>query len=648
MPGWQQPRGTPGDEGGALARHRETLIALAETTIPAGAVFPGAGEKAARSVEVALRRGPGLLATGYAALVQTVDAVATARHGRRFARLDGPRRLALLEGMRKGALPGRLAVRALVTPLKVAHFGDPAFHRAVGCVLPIAAPQERPRHLREHSRAAADLGGDADFDCDAVVIGTGAGGAVVARELAERGLAVVMLEEGGHVHREQLNGRPFEMGRLLYRDHGATFSLGNAAIPIPIGRTVGGTTAVNSGTCYRAPARVFRAWREELGLVDLTDEVMDRHYARVEEVLEVARARAELLGGVGRVIARGCERLGYRRHGPLLRNAPDCDGQGVCCFGCPSDAKRSTNVSYVPLALRAGAELIHGARVEQITTRGGRAVGVVARALGAGHVVTVRARAVVVSCGALMTPVLLAENRLCQKSGWLGRNLSIHPAAGVLAEFDEDIAGGGRFIPQGYAIEEFHEQGLLFEGGSTPLDLTMAVLPFLGPRLVELAERFDRIAMFGFMVEDESRGRVRAVRGRPFITYRLGRADVAQVQRGVEILARVFLAAGARRVLPLVHGFDELCGEADLGRFAAARLRARDLELSAYHPLGTARMGADPRRSVVGPDHQSHEVAGLYVVDGASVPSSLGVNPQVTIMALATRAAEVIGRALEA
>ncbi len=632
------------EETRAPARRRDTLRALAETAIPAGEVFPAAGERAAGRVDSALGRG--VVASGYGALIHALDAVARARHGRRFAKLDPARRLAVLEALRSGPLPGRALLRALVTPLKVAHFGDPAFHRAVGCVLPLAADIDRPRHLRERSRAAADLGGDTDLECDAVVIGTGAGGAVVARELAERGVAVVLLEEGDHIQRDRFTGRPFEMGRLLYRDLGATFSLGNAAIPIPLGRAVGGTTTINSGTCYRAPARVLRAWRDELGLTDLTDEAMDGFYARVEEVLQVAPARAELLGGVGRVIARGCDRLGYRRHGPLLRNAPDCDGQGVCCFGCPSDAKRSTNVSYVPLALRAGAELVHGARVERILVEGGRAVGVVARARAGGHLVRVRARAVVVSCGALMTPVLLAENRLCQESGWLGRNLSIHPAAAVLAEFDEDLAGDGRFIPQGYAIEEFHQQGLLFEGGSAPLDLAMAMLPFVGPRLVDLAERFDRIAMFGFMVEDESRGRVRPLRGRPLITYRLGRADVDRVQKGVEILARVFLAAGARRVLPLVHGFDDLRGEADLGRFAAARLRARDLELTAYHPLGTARMGVDPRRSVVGPDHQAHHLPGLYVVDGASVPTSLGVNPQVTIMALATRAADLLADAL--
>jgi choline dehydrogenase-like flavoprotein len=150
------------------------------------------------------------------------------------------------------------------------------------------------------------------------------------------------------------------------------------------------------------------------------------------------------------------------------------------------------------------------------------------------------------------------------------------------------------------------------------------------------------------MIEDHSRGRVRrGAGGKPLITYVLGDLDVARLKRGTEILARIFLAAGARTVVPLVHGFDELTGEADLARLRAARLSARDFDLSAYHPLGTARLGASRADSVVDPDHRVHDVNDLYVTDGSSVPSSLAVNPQLTIMALATRAAERIDRRLE-
>jgi len=345
------------------------------------------------------------------------------------------------------------------------------------------------------------------------------------------------------------------------------------------------------------------------------------------------------------VIKRGCDALGFTRHHPLRRNAPDCDGKGVCCFGCPTDAKRSTNVSYVPMAMKAGAELFHGCEVERIVVSGGRATGVVARAKGSGNRLTVHARAVVVACGSLITPVLLEKNRLCGGSRQLKQNLSIHPAAGILAEFEEQIQGWDG-IPQGYAIEDLHEEGILFEGATTPLELAMTIAPHLGPRLTALAEGFDHVASFGFMVEDTSRGRVRLFRGKPLVTYSLNDRDVARLKRGVEVLSRVFLAAGARSVIVPLHGFREVRNEADLDAIRGAEVTARDFELSAYHPLGTARMGRDASKSVVGPSHESHEVGGLYVVDGSSVPTSLGVNPQVTIMAMATRAAEKIAGAL--
>jgi hypothetical protein len=188
---------------------------------------------------------------------------------------------------------------------------------------------------------------------------------------------------------------------------------------------------------------------------------------------------------------------------------------------------------------------------------------------------------------------------------------------------------------------------MLFEGAFAPLDLASATFTMIGPRFVELLERYSQIACFGVMIEDVSRGRVRrGPGGRPFVTYSLVEHDVARLKRAIAILARVYFAAGAAKVFPLVHRFDELSSEADLEQFRRARVHARDFEMSAYHPLGTARMGRDRRRSVVGPDHQVHDTPGLYITDGSVVPSSPAVNPQVTIMALATRAAGEIARGL--
>jgi hypothetical protein len=627
------------------ARERAALGAVARAAMPEGRVLAGAGQAAADKVDAYLGATPAAVRTGFRAMLWALEGAALLRHRRRLEKLDERQLAALLDRWQNGDYARRTMLRMLTAPLKIAHYNDARMYESVGCkwgVLPVAQA-EKPRYMSERVTTAAALDADERLECDVVVVGTGAGGAVAARELAERGYAVVLVEEGEYHTRESFTGHPVDAQVKLYRDMGATVAVGNCSIPIPIGKTVGGTTTVNSGTCYRAPARIFDHWRESFG-VDVSADSMAPYYQRVEGVLGVARADAKYLGGVGRVIARGCDALGYK-HAPLRRNAPDCDGQGVCCFGCPTDAKRSTNVSYVPMALKAGAHLFTGVRVDRILVENGRAVGLVAWARGPKRL-EVRARAVVVAAGSLLTPLLLDKSGIGKRSGQLGRNLSIHPALASLAVYDE-IIDGANAIPQGYSIEEFHDEGILFEGAFAPLDVGAASFPLVGKRLVELLDDYRKLACFGFMIEDTSRGRVRpGPGGRPIITYWLNDTDVARIKRGIEILARVFFAGGAKRVVPMVHGFPSFESPADLAKFRQAKLGARDFDITAYHPLGTARMGTDPKKSVIGPDNQVHDTPGCYVTCGAAVPSSPAVNPQMTIMALATRASEHIAAAL--
>lgn len=627
---------------------RDTFVAIAEAVLPAGRFIPAGGEATVARAEGFIDDLPNPLQMGVSGLLRLFDAAARLRFGQPIAKLPIEKRLAVLERFRSGDIGGRLALRAVVSPLKIAHFDDPALYKKLGCVYESQVGSEaRPAYLRQRVHRGDQIGGDLDLECDVVVVGTGAGGAVVGRELAEAGLAVVFVEEGRYFDRSAFTGRPFAMQRAMYRRGGSTFSVGNVGIPIPLGQTVGGSTTINSGTCYRTPDRVLRSWQRDLGLDELGPDQLAPYFERVEAVLGVERARAEFLGGNGRVIARGCDALGFTLHGPLKRNAPACDGQGVCCFGCPTDAKRSTNVSYVPLALKAGAELFTAAKVTRVIVENGRARGVVARIRGetGEHALTVRASTVVIACGSILTPLLLGAQDLANRSGQLGKNLSIHPACAALAEFDEPILPW-KGIPQGYGIEELHDEGILYEGASVPLEMTMAISPMIGPDLVRLAESFDRVASFGFLVEDTSRGSIDTLFGQPIIHYWLNRSDVARLKRGLDVLAQIYFAAGAKRVYLPVHGFGILHSADELPALRRAKIAARDLDLSAYHPLGTARMGIDPSASVVGQDHQCHDTAGLYIVDGASVPSSLGVNPQVTIMAMATRAAEKIASAL--
>ncbi len=386
---------------------------------------------------------------------------------------------------------------------------------------------------------------------------------------------------------------------------------------------------------------------------DLGPGSLDAHFESVERMLQVSLATEETLGGCARVIARGAEALGYE-HGPLLRNAPACDGQGVCCFGCPTDAKRSTNVSYVPAAIKNGAMVYCNAKVTNILTEGGRAVGVDAVAnLKYGHIrrLRIRARVVVLAGGALGTPAMLLNSGLANRSGQVGKQLSMQPATYAWARFDEEIRGWSA-IPQGYAIDEFVEQGLRFEGVFLPPDLAAASMSQIGPRWTNIVEHFHKLACFGFMIADDSRGRVTIGRdGEPQVRYRLVDADRRQMIRGQAILARVYLAAGAHEVYPAMSApWDVLRSEADVVRFereAQGSLKARHINMSAFHPLGTCRMHADPQRGVTSGTGETHQVANLFVCDGSSVPGPLGVNPQMTIMALAERSAKFVGRRVE-
>jgi hypothetical protein len=234
---------------------------------------------------------------------------------------------------------------------------------------------------------------------------------------------------------------------------------------------------------------------------------------------------------------------------------------------------------------------------------------------------------------------LLARSGLGSASGQLGRNLFVHPSVVAAAEFEEQI-DQARSIPQGYAFGGFEDEGVRFAGVFAPLDLAASMLTLVGRDLVELLERFDRLAGFGAMIEDLGTGRVvPGPRARPIVTYWTSADVVARMQRALTVLARVYFAAGARRVLPLVRGREVSRTLGDVDRFERARLSARDFDITAYHPGGTARLGRDPKTSVVSIDHEVHGVRGVYVVDASVFPTSPGVNPQVTIMALATRAA---------
>lgn len=626
-------------------RQEETLRAFAEALIVPGQRVPAVDDQTHALIARLLPQLPPALLEGLRAGLGVLDGWSLVATRRRFARHSLERRRALLDAIAAWRPLGEGLVYLLGMPVKAAHFSRRDYLDAIGFTT--SAPPAREAEPRWMSRVSTpdDLPADSTIDVDVVVIGTGAGGGPAAAILAERGLAVAVLEEGRYHRRDAFVGPPEERLLRFWRDGGMMVTLGNVPVTIPVGRMVGGSTAINSGTCFRTPAAVLEEWRDAGLPEDFAPDRFARWLDPVEAELEIAPGDPRWLGGIADIVARGAGAMGLG-HGALPRDAPGCDGQGACTIGCPTDAKRSTNVSYIPRALRAGAHCFTGVRVRRLLMHGSRAIGVDARgedANGAPRRLQVRARAVVVACGTLHSPMLLADSgiRLPQ----LGRNLTIHPAVGLFALCDHDLTPW-RAIPQSYGIEGLVDPRIRCEGFYAPPSLSAPVVPAFGAELTRWMDAGGRVGQFGFMVRDRAAGSVhRGAHGRPLIRYDLRPDVVDLLHRGSAALGEVLLRGGA---LEVMTGMGNVRSVEEARALTQRRARATDFRVMGFHPLGTCRMAVASSAGVVDSDHRVHGTENLYVMDGSAVPSSLGVNPQVTIMAMAARGAERLAAALGA
>ena len=484
-----------------------------------------------------------------------------------------------------------------------------------------------------------------ELACDVVVVGSGAGGAVVAAELAAGGLDVIVLEEGGYHPTHEFTTEASAMVRKLYRDGGMQVALGTPPISFNEGRCVGGSTVVNGGMSWRTPEQVLRRWQGVEAIEGISPAEMERYFARVERYISAAPQDPGSIGRDNELFREGAERKGWKVI-PNIRNQLHCAGCNNCVLGCPTGAKRSTLVSYLPRALAFGARVHADCRVERILLNGKQAEGVTGHVIGAGGrrgaSFTVRARRVVVAAGAMQTPALLARSGIHSPSGRIGSDLALHPNAMVVALFDESVEGW-KGVHQGYQVRQFQDEGLIMAAVNLPPAILATGLRHYGPALGDLMQDYNRIVTSGVLVEDTGRGRVRALRsGYPVASYALSDTDADRIVRGTALLAELLFAAGARGVILPFEGVSGLLTADDTRRFYRQPIPKRAMKLSTVHIMGTARMGGDPARHVCDSYGQVYNTAGLVVADASLFPSPIGVNPMETIMALATRNAERI------
>jgi hypothetical protein len=633
-PGDRATRSASAREGGLKdwlsERRRLTLAALVDTLVP--------GSGAARAVEQHLggRGAIGRHAVGIALDALELAALATPARAS-FSRCDRESRTALLE---RGAASPLRAVRAALrfacSTTYLVHYAsadDPGPSRR----LPVEAPALPVPPERAMSEPLAPAAQEHER-CQVVIVGTGAGGAPLASELAAEGIDVLLLEEGVSPSREHYHGPLRERIARGFRNGGGFPTMGTPAMPVLVGWGVGGSTTVSNGTCFRAPPEVLRRWRTLDG-VALGE--MDDHYRHVERALGVGPVPEPLMGTSSRLLAQACSRLGWEGRA-VDRYAPACQGRGECCFGCPTGAKSSTELSFVPSALRRGARLKTRARVTRVNIESGRAIGVEATVSGPDgqqRRLVVRADVIVLAGGALFTPLLLARSGV--KGAHVGRNLHLQPCVKLMASMPEPVAPE-RGVPQAYATETFRDRGVLLLGIQVPAAVGASSLPGFGAAHARRMEDYDNVASLVAVIRDEVSGRVLAgPGGAPLVRYDLGEAELGRVRFALERMGEALLEVGARelilptfapRTVTRAQGLPHL-------RASASAIPAAELSLVSYHPMGSCRMAGDPRAGVVDPFHQVHGVERLLVCDASALPSALGCNPQLTIMALAVRLA---------
>ncbi|MDZ4725206.1 MAG: GMC family oxidoreductase N-terminal domain-containing protein [Leptospira sp.] len=496
------------------------------------------------------------------------------------------------------------------------------------------------------------------MSADVVIIGSGAGGAVAAAELAKAGWKVVLIEEGSYFTPAQFNSDEFLSQARLYRDAGFIVSE-EQTISILQGKTIGGSTTINWQTSLFPPEYVTDEWEKRFGWKDVSRTAMDPYVSEVHERLGVHEVPEELINANNDVIRKGSKKLGLNPQ-VLKNNNRGCIGLGRCGLGCPINAKQSTFLTWIPDAIANGATVISNMRAVNI--KEGKIKTVIADFAPDAYEkapnvhlnsLEIEAPVVIVSAGAIEGPALLLRSGLGNK--WVGRNLKVHPTSTIFGKFNNEIKMF-QGPPQSIVVKDGHNQngtgyGYWLEAAPYRPTLASSLVPFYGKAQFDVMKDFKNYNAGIVLVRDgadgEANGSVEWSFGRRKVYFELTPTDGLNMLRGLKTLAEITVAAGATELIFPFTRFTEPYKVGSTENFdwiLKENFKPGYLSVGSAHPHGSIQSANDQNLGAVDLNLELYGHKNIFVMDASIYPTGLSVNPQITTMSMVLRAARVLSK----
>ena len=482
-------------------------------------------------------------------------------------------------------------------------------------------------------------GGPLDLDCDALIIGSGAGGACVADVLTRAGFDVVMIEEGAYTPPQFAPTSASDALLRSWRCGGLTAALGAPPVVYAEGRCVGGGTEINSAIFQRADDSLLDLWARRYSIAEFGAEALAPWYDRAARAVNASYTPLSEQGRPSDLLRAGAAKLGWR-HASLERAQRQCVGTNNCSLGCPTGGKQSMSVTLLPEAIARGMRLVAECRVDRLERSGDRIVAAHGRAIdhaGRRQRVTVRAKDVFLCAGAIHTPALLQRSGLGRH---FGKTLRMHPTIRAIAVFDELVDASSFRLPL-QAITEFMPDQRI--GGSvfTPSFFGMALADDL-PRRAHLLARWRHAAVYYGMIRPQGTGRIDSLLPgqEPLVRYSHTAQDLHSIAEIGGRLAEVLFAAGARLVVPCIAGHEGWTDPAAARQELSRGIARSRLNLMTIHLFSSCIPGETGAQTVTDSFGRVRGLANLVIADASQIPEAPGCNPQGTVMALAFRSAE--------